>query len=144
MSYADAGHRPHAIHTGEKPENPITYGPESIRVELDTWGPQQDCFPALYDMLVSNWGDEPSRTIHNHEHMTLDPSNEYEAIDEDTGWYKLTPQQRTYVEGGQNPSTSIGDVHVHLHHRRRQSRVYAPERSHQNRGRVHAARRAGQ
>lgn len=60
----DAGHRPHGIHTGEPVNrNNITEGPESIRVTLDTWGPSENVFPAIYDALQANWGDAPSRTV---------------------------------------------------------------------------------
>ena len=61
--YADAGHRPHGIHKGQDPcsQSQITYGPESIHVTLDTWGPKEDLYSTLYNQLQSNWGDNPSR-----------------------------------------------------------------------------------
>ena len=58
--YADAGHRPHGIHNNEKPESRISHGPDSIKVTLNTWGPQEDLFSTLYNQLMANWGDEPS------------------------------------------------------------------------------------
>ena len=58
--YADAGHRPHAIHTDEDPDSRISYGPDSIKVTLNTWGPQENLFSTLYNQLMANWGDEPS------------------------------------------------------------------------------------
>lgn len=63
MSMNDGGHRPHGTHFGESPQFKITTGPESLNVTLDTWGPQYNVFPALYDMLQANWGDHPSRTV---------------------------------------------------------------------------------
>lgn len=100
MSYADHGHRPHAIHTGEEPRNPITHGPESITVELTTWGPQDDIFPVFYDALQSNWGEHPSRTL-GMDDMTdaeIWPAHLPRDLQRRTGWLSLTPGQRAYVE----------------------------------------------
>lgn len=94
MSYADAGHRPHAIHTGGIPRNTITHGPESIRVELTTWGPEANIFPAMYDALQANWGDDPSRTIIR----TCDGTCR-SARNHLHGWCVLTPGERQYLEG---------------------------------------------
>ena len=58
--YADAGHRPHGVHRKEKPESRISYGPDDIKVTLDTWGPQENLYSTLYNQLMANWGDEPS------------------------------------------------------------------------------------
>ena len=60
MSYADAGHRPHADHRNEPPENHWDLGPYGLTVTLDTWGPQ-DFMHTMADYLQSNWGDAPSR-----------------------------------------------------------------------------------
>jgi len=100
MSYADAGHRPHAIHTGETPRNEITHGPESISVTLDTWGPRENIFPAIYDALQSNWGDEPSRTVgwphgDRYDFRKLTEQEEEEHV---TGWSRLNDDRRAYVE----------------------------------------------
>ena len=59
--YADAGHRPHGIHKGQDPMNQISYGPDNIKVNLDTWGPKENLNATLYNQLQSNWGDNPSR-----------------------------------------------------------------------------------
>lgn len=107
MAYEDAGHRPHAIHTGETPENPITRGPESLRVTLDTWGPKDDLFCTIYDALQSNWGDAPSRTRNqrcrsgssfHHAVLSHDVDDVHDHLDHTTGWCKLTDGQRDYVE----------------------------------------------
>lgn len=100
-NYADAGHRPHAVHTGEQPKNPITYGPDGISVTLTAWGPQENIFPVLYDALQANWGDAPSTTYDNDD-MSLPelwpahtPLNGMQRF---TGWTSLTPGQRAYIE----------------------------------------------
>lgn len=99
MAFADAGHRPHATHFNEKPTNPIVTGPEGITVTLDTWGPEDNLFTTLYDMLQSNWGDYPSRSydaacVYDQHH-----SNEEQAeMEERTGWDALSPPQQAYVE----------------------------------------------
>jgi thymidylate synthase ThyX len=95
--FSDATHRPHAIHTGEIPRVPITYGPDSLQVTLDTWGPQESLFPALYDALQANWGEDPSRTIEDRDFNGPDvrvPAR-WASL---TGWNRLTDVQRTYVE----------------------------------------------
>jgi thymidylate synthase (FAD) len=58
--YADAGHRPHGVHKGENPTTRISYGPDDIKVTLNTWGPQENLFSTLYNQLMANWGDQPS------------------------------------------------------------------------------------
>jgi thymidylate synthase ThyX len=104
--YSDAGHRDHSRHVGEEPRNPITHGPESLRVTLDGWGPQDNLFPIIYDAVQSNWGESPSRTVdrgpsgsNHHRDMVLDAPA---PLDRDwgykTGWNKLTPGERAYVE----------------------------------------------
>lgn len=60
MTYADAGHRPHAVHTLEEPTNAVDLGPYGLIVTLDTWGPKDFVLP-MADYLQSNWGDAPSR-----------------------------------------------------------------------------------
>ena len=50
-NYADAGHRPHARHDGEFPQNPIQEAPYHLAVTLDSWGPVDNLFPAIYDAL---------------------------------------------------------------------------------------------
>src|SRR3954467_9660259 len=104
MSYEDAKHRPHAIHTGEEPKNPITYGPESLRVTLDRWGPVDNLFTSMYDALQANWGECPSRTInrpipggaeHDNDPDTRVPAGD---LSDQTGWAQLLPDERDYVE----------------------------------------------
>lgn len=91
MAINDSGHRPHGTHFHQEPHFNITHGPESLSVTLDTWGPQHNVFPALYDMLQANWGDAPSRTTEHHLHGSMT------RLDHLTGWNKLTPGQRDYV-----------------------------------------------
>lgn len=104
MSYADAGHRPHAIHTGEEPKNIITYGPDSLDVRLTTWGPQEGIFPVLYDALQSNWGDAPSHTIDDDCRCEENPAHrawKHDSIccsDCQTGWCRLNEAQREYLD----------------------------------------------
>ncbi len=94
MEIIDAKHRPHAVHTGEKPTNPITEGPESLHVTLDRWGPKDNLFTSMYDALQANWGDSPSRTV---DRSTCDGScQNWEQ--HRTGWCSLTPDERVYVE----------------------------------------------
>lgn len=91
MAFDDSGHRPHGTHYGEEPHFNMTHGPESLNVTLDTWGPQHNLFPALYDMLQANWGDHPSRTVENHLHGSA------HRLDHLTGWNQLAPEQQAYV-----------------------------------------------
>lgn len=93
-NYADAGHRPHARHTGETPRNEIIDAPYHLTVTLDTWGPADNLFTSLYDALQSNWGDEPSRAGANID-ATLYDVGEWQH---DTGWSRLTAGQQAYVE----------------------------------------------
>lgn len=108
MDYRDAGHRPHAIHTGETPTTKITRGPEGISVTLDSWGPVDNLFTTMYDALQSNWGESPNRSALQPcrrigGHVTngqvaghwCDPAV---ALDCQTGWCRLTDAQRDYVE----------------------------------------------
>jgi thymidylate synthase ThyX len=91
----DKGHRPHADHWGETPKTQITYGPESIRVTLDAWGPSEGIFPAIYDALQANWGDAPSRIASR----ACDCSQDTAGFPlHATGWCKLTEGERAYVE----------------------------------------------
>lgn len=101
-NYQDAGHRPHARHTGEEPVNKIVEAPYHLQVTLDTWGPENNLFPALYDALQANWGDVPSREVdcfpplgHQHEY---DPGRLDPVWANRTGWSVLTPEQRNYVD----------------------------------------------
>jgi thymidylate synthase ThyX len=102
MAFEDAKHRPHAIHTGEEPRNPITCGPESLRVTLDRWGPVDRLFTSMYDALQANWGDVPSRTVDRNNHNC--PGNGPDARVNDsffydvTGWKFLQDHERDYVE----------------------------------------------
>lgn len=89
MAINDSGHRPHGTHYGEIPDFKITNGPDSILVKLDTWGPQHNLFPTLYDMLQANWGDAPSRTV---------PTHHYRDGDDLTGWQQLTDAERAYID----------------------------------------------
>src|SRR6267142_1882802 len=103
MSYEDAKHRPHAVHTGEEPQNPITYGPESISVTLDRWGPKENLFTSMYDALQANWGDSPSRTVTrrrdpNWTRCYPGDSRVPESISLFTGWSWLTDDERDYIE----------------------------------------------
>jgi len=96
MAYEDAKHRPHAIHTGEEPRNPITNGPESLSVTLDRWGPVDNLFTSMYDALQANWGEEPSRTVDTG-CMCADDRH-YDDWPHQTGWCQLTSDQKSYVE----------------------------------------------
>lgn len=99
--YADAGHRPHAIHTGEEPLNEWTRGPYGITVTLDTWGPQEGLFTSMYDALQANWGEEPSRSVAQRvrdEYMRDLGAGVVNTSDLVTGWCRLTDGQRAYVE----------------------------------------------
>jgi thymidylate synthase ThyX len=105
--YQDAGHRPHARHDGEEPRNEITEAPYHLNVTLDTWGPVDNLFPTLYDKLVSNWGDAPSRSgdlgeCYPLKQMGLDTRgfrNEHvQSIDHRTGWDRLNGREQSYVE----------------------------------------------
>lgn len=92
----DAGHRPHADHRGRPVHrNNVTEGPESIRVTLDAWGPSENVFPAIYDALQANWGDAPSRTVNADTYTNADA--EAMAFPA-SGWHRLSPSQRAYVE----------------------------------------------
>lgn len=93
MAYEDAKHRPHAIHTGEEPKNPITDGPYSLSVRLDRWGPIDNLFTSMYDALQSNWGDAPSRTVFRTCSGTCISAKEHM-----TGWCSLTADEKAYVE----------------------------------------------
>jgi thymidylate synthase ThyX len=95
--YADAKHRPHGIHTDEEPRNPITIGPESLQVTLDRWGPVENLFTSMYDALQANWGDSPSRRIASIPVYKADDRVPGEW-NMSTGWAKLTPNERDYVE----------------------------------------------
>jgi len=96
MAYEDAKHRPHAIHTGEEPRNPITNGPESLSVTLDRWGPVESLFTSMYDALQANWGEQPSRTV-DAVCMCADDRH-YDDWPHQTGWCRLTSDQKSYVE----------------------------------------------
>jgi thymidylate synthase ThyX len=104
MAYEDAKHRPHAIHTGEEPENRVTYGPESLRVTLDRWGPIDNLFTSMYDALQANWGEHPSRTVDRGTHPGVNDQEWScdDRVDSDlnvrTGWRWLSPLERDYVE----------------------------------------------
>jgi thymidylate synthase ThyX len=95
--YDDAKHRPHGTHFGEPPSTEITFGPDSLDVTLDTWGPKENLFPTIYDALQSNWGDSPSRTAAHYDRRDAHeaPLGSWER---QTGWDLLTEKQRTYVE----------------------------------------------
>ena len=95
MAYEDAKHRPHAIHTGEEPNNPITTGPESLRVTLDRWGPVENLFTSMYDALQANWGEHPSRTV---DRRPITPGQDTSTWEFKTGWTRLYPDEQAYVE----------------------------------------------
>lgn len=95
--YQDGGHRPHARHTGEVPRNEIKEAPYHLSVTLDTWGPVDNLFPAIYDALQSNWGDAPSRHVDELLHWDEQQVDNLTAEDR-TGWESLTPSQKSYVE----------------------------------------------
>lgn len=102
VEYADAKHRPFAIHTGEEPTTDITRGPAALKVTLDNW-PQQErnMFPAMYDALQSNWGEHPSRSIEQAclvEGTLSEMEAHRESWEHQTGWCRLTPDQKYYVE----------------------------------------------
>lgn len=100
MAYEDAKHRPHAIHTGEEPRNPITQGPESLSVTLDRWGPVTNLFTSMYDALQANWGESPSRTVDRvaEKYPSKDDRVDDEQMSEQTGWAMLNDHERDYVE----------------------------------------------
>lgn len=101
MSYEDAKHRPHAIHTGEEPSNPITDAVSSLRVTLDRWGPVTNLFTSMYDALQANWGESPSRTINRRGQQRTYVENDgrvFGEFYEETGWCYLTSDERDYVE----------------------------------------------
>jgi len=111
MAYEDAKHRPHAVHTGEDPRNPITYGPESLKVTLDRWGPVDNLFTSMYDALQANWGDAPSRTVNRTTYGESPrgwnppddrvPSSGGRQLSDDytrTGWHVLSNDERDYIE----------------------------------------------
>lgn len=111
--FNDAGHRDHARHIGETPVNNIAEGPERLKVELDTWGPQDNLFTTMYDALQSNWGEEPMRSarqpcvnpipVMSEEEGGYDPVAHADYVYHDdswehrTGWCRLTDGQRDYV-----------------------------------------------
>jgi hypothetical protein len=95
--FADAKHRPHAIHTGEEPQNNITYGPESLVVTLDRWGPKENLFTSMYDALQANWGEHPSRTVGSIPRYK-DDDRVGPKDNMVTGWACLAKDQRDYVE----------------------------------------------
>jgi thymidylate synthase ThyX len=96
--FNDAGHRDHARHIGETPVNNIAEGPSRLKVELDTWGPQDNLFTTMYDALQSNWGEEPMRSA---EQPCREGTFEHNCFDDEwehrTGWCRLTDGQRDYV-----------------------------------------------
>lgn len=96
--FADAKHRPHAIHTGEEPKNPITTGPESLRVTLDRWGPKENLFTSMYDALQANWGEHPSRTVERKTPKFIAGEGDQSRDDVTTGWVYLDANERAYVE----------------------------------------------
>jgi len=100
MEPVDAKHRPHAIHIGEEPTNSITYGPESLSVTLDRWGPIDDLFTSMYDALQANWGETPMRSINRDCSCPLfsDLNIIYNNWEHRTGWCKLEEHERAYVE----------------------------------------------
>lgn len=99
MPYSDGGHRPHADFKGEWPvANPITRGPQSLRVTLDTWGPQDNIFPAMYDALQSNWGNAPSRTVDRMCRLGAHHGPEDNDWEHRTGWCRLTEGEQDYVK----------------------------------------------
>jgi len=74
---------------------------------LDTWGPQQNLFPAIYDALQSNWGDFPSRTVMRPCPVLPEPdamsamdyaSSHYWSSEHQTGACLLRPGEWKYVE----------------------------------------------
>lgn len=98
-NYQDAGHRPHARHTGETPRNEIKEAPYHLSVTLDTWGPAYNLFPSLYDALQSNWGDAPSRTVENDDQDDGEIwPHRVDWMQRKTGWLSLSKRQREYID----------------------------------------------
>jgi len=95
--YADAKHRPHGVHTGETPNFNMTYGPESLSVTLDMWGPRENWATSMYDALVSNWGDQPSRTTERGL-LPLFESGNSDSWESRSGWNRLNLDEQSYVE----------------------------------------------
>lgn len=96
--YQDSGHRPHARHTHETPENKIIEAPYHLTVTLDTWGPIDNLFPSLYDALQSNWGDAPERTSSRSCDWTGEPANRYELLRHQTGECVMTLDEMAYID----------------------------------------------
>lgn len=94
--YADAKHRPHATHFGDRPKTGIDEGPEGLSVELTAWGPQRQLFTSMYDFMQANWGDEPSRTSQR-EATFLADERVPEPMATLTGWTRLDENERAYV-----------------------------------------------
>lgn len=95
--YADAKHRPHAIHRHEDPTTQFDRGPLALRVTLDAWGPIDNLFTTMYDQLQSNWGESPSRTGAARCAWKPDEWVPDTAMSDRTGWSRLSPEQRAYV-----------------------------------------------
>lgn len=103
MAFEDAKHRDHAVHTGQTPHNIVTNGPHSLKVTLDAWGPQENLFPTMYDALVSNWGEEPNRTVNRRKdpewtRCFAGDDRVPENMNLFTGWAYLNEDERDYVE----------------------------------------------
>lgn len=116
--YQDATHRPHAHHDGEVPRNEIKEAPYHLTVTLDTWGPVENLFPAIYDALQANWGDKPSRTtalsglalsragtdcrygngLHEAAIWSRVGADKPNYWEHGTGWCLLSDEKRAYVE----------------------------------------------
>lgn len=109
MAFSDSGHRPHADFKGEEPTTRVVRGPAALSVTLDTWGPQDNIFPAMFDALQSNWGNAPSRTVDRPCPETPHHADRDSAIlgaaweihlaswEHRTGWCKLTEGERDYL-----------------------------------------------
>jgi thymidylate synthase ThyX len=78
--YDDAWHRPHADHKGEFPTVTTTVGPESLKVTLNSWGPNDGkLLSTIYNQAQSNWGESPSY-LNNDKELTPSQLNVVEQI----------------------------------------------------------------
>lgn len=62
MSFAnfdDRQHRQPEFYRGEKPQWKYTRGPESIKVTLEAWGPNENVFATVFNKMMASWGADP-------------------------------------------------------------------------------------
>lgn len=99
--YEDNKRRANAVHVGEAPQLHIDTGPANIHVTLDTWGPQDDFFTTLYDVVNATSGEEPSRSANQECHCQQEGRVRHGyhlTWEHRMGWCRLSPTQRQHVE----------------------------------------------